>query len=149
MSNIAHEQTLIDNFVSELFNHTNSNIRISEIYNNNCKSKTYADIEYISDSGKYWVIEAKSHISADKYNTVHKIFGELLKETGRDSRNNVSYSILIPEEGITFYSRLFQEIKKEKFIGFGDLIPIECVFTFGASGVAQITWEALYDSYNS
>lgn len=93
------------------------------------------------------MIETKSHDSKDKHNTVHKIFGELLKETGRVNREKCRHAVLIPESSIGFYSRAFQSIDREKFFGFGTLIPIDTVFLSGSSGVKQITWAALYDSH--
>lgn len=106
-------------------------------------------MEFISQSGQHWVIEAKSNDSSDAHNTIHKIFGELLKETGKDNRDKCKYGILIPENALNFYSRLFQEIKREKYIGFGDLIPIESVFLYASSGVKFLSWEELFDSYKS
>ena len=93
------------------------------------------------------VIEAKSDDSTDKYNTVHKIFGELLKETGRTNRANCRHATLIPERAVDFYSRAFQSIAREKFFGFGRLIPVDTVFLSAPSGVRQLTWEGLYDAY--
>jgi len=145
MGNRTPEQDLIDRFIDALKRHEDPKIRIETLYNKNCKAKAWADIEYLSKSGLHWAIEAKSHESSDRHNTVHKLFGELLKETGRESRGRANISILIPEEGVTFYSRLLQSICKEKYLGFGALVPVECVFTFGASGVIQLSWEALYD----
>jgi hypothetical protein len=147
MANRSPEQDLIDSFVEVLNNHGDDNIKISELINNNCKSKKTADIEYISESGQLWVIEAKSHDSKDAHNTVHKIFGELLKETGRKRDKECNYAILLPEDGKDFYSRLFQLVNRDKFIGFGELIPVECVFTFGDSVVSTISWQELYDHH--
>lgn len=147
MANRQPEQDLINAFVESLQNDTNNDICIDTLYNKNCKSKTCADIEFKSKAGLYWVIEAKSNDSTDAYNTVHKIFGELLKETGRTNRAECKYAILIPENAINFYSRLFRCIRREKFIGFGRLIPIDTVFTFGDSRVGKITWVELYDAF--
>lgn len=147
MANQAPEQNLIDEFVGHMRNHADLNLCIDEIYNLKCRSKTFADIEFLSKSKLHWVIEAKSNDSKDKHNTVHKIFGELLKETGRVNREKCRHAVLIPESSIGFYSRAFQSIDREKFLGFGTLIPIDTVFLSGASGVQQITWAALYDSH--
>lgn len=147
MANLKPEQDLIDLFVDALRLSTDLEICLDTLYNKNCKSKTYADIEYKSRSGVHWVIEAKSNVSSDAHNTVHKIFGELLKETGRTSRNCFKHAVLIPENSKKFYSRLFQSINREKFIGFGKLIPIDTVFTFGSSGIIQISWVELYDFF--
>jgi hypothetical protein len=145
LANRSPEQDLISEFVSSLKSHADESICIDSLYNDNCKSRKFADIEFMSKSGQRWAIEAKSNDSKDAHNSVHKIFGELLKETGRDYRDECLIGILIPEDSMSFYSRLFQSINREKFIQFGNLIPIESVFTYGVSDVGKISWEDLYD----
>lgn len=149
MSNRTPEQDLIDEFMTHLEQHVDVTIKIDSIINQNCKSKKFSDIEFKSSTGLHWVIEAKSDDSMDKYNTVHKIFGELLKETGRTNRSNCCYAILIPESAVNFYSCAFQSIDRDKFLGFGKLIPINTVFTSKAKGISILTWEELYDLYDS
>lgn len=149
MANRTPEQDLIDEFVAHLNNHEDETLRIEILYNANCKSKKFADVEFHSKANLHWVIEAKSNESKDKHNTVHKVFGELLKETGRTHRATFCHAILIPTAAITFYSRSFQLIDREKFLGFGKLIPIDTVFTSGPSGVSQITWADLYDAHST
>ena len=146
MANRTPEQDLVDNFVAALRKHQDPTYCPAGVINQNCKSKTYADIEFNSTSGIHWVIEAKSHDSQDKHNTVHKIFGELLKETGRHNRTKSKYAVLIPEDGVQFYSGAFQAIDRNKFIAFGEIIPVETVFTFGQNGIKSLSWSALYDS---
>ncbi len=147
MGNRNPEQDIIDLFTDALQNHTDNDIKIKTLVNKNCRARKHADIEFISTSGCYWVIEAKSNDSSDAHNTVHKIFGELLKETGRENRSDCKYGILIPECGKEFYSRLFQAINRDKFIEFGKLIPVDSVFTYGQLGVQTMSWEKLYDLY--
>ena len=148
MANQSPEQDLIDDFVAHLKKDSRDEFcPKDEFTNTNCKVKKWADVEFVSKSGKHWVIEAKSNDSKDAHNTVHKIFGELLKETGRKNRNNCSYGILIPKSGKEFYSRLFKSIKREKFIGFGQLIPVEAVFLSDSTGFEKFTWTELYDFY--
>lgn len=147
MTNRKPEQDLIDAFVAALEVHKDERLAIGHLRNSSCKSKNCADIEFHSKSGVHWVIEAKSHDSKDKHNTVHKIFGELLKETGRSDRASCKFAVLIPEEAVYFYSRAFQSIAREKFVAFGDLVPVELVFTFGAAGVVELSWEDLYVAY--
>ena len=149
MGNRAPEQDLIDEFVAHLRNHVDDNIRIGTLYNSNCRSKSFADIEFESISKLHWVIEAKSDDSKDRHNTVHKIFGELLKETGRANREMCRHAVLLPESAILFYSRAFQSINREKFLGFGALVPIDTVFLFGPAGVEQVAWAAIYDAYSN
>ncbi|WP_243324381.1 hypothetical protein [Geothrix sp. SG200] len=147
MANRNPEQTLINQFVAHLRRHPDPNICIGELINSNCKSKSRADIEYKSKGDLHWAIEAKSDDSKDRHNTVHKIFGELLKETGRTNRENCRHAILIPENALTFYSRAFQAIDRAKFLDFGELIPVHAVFTSSHVGIKQITWSELYDAH--
>lgn len=147
MANRTPEQDLIDEFIGHLKQHVDDTVRIASLINTNCRSKKFADIEFKSNTNLHWVIESKSDDSQDKHNTVHKIFGELLKETGRTNRSNCLYAILIPESSVKFYSRAFQSIDREKFLAFGKLIPIDKVFTSNASKVGQLTWEELYDAH--
>jgi RNA recognition motif-containing protein len=145
MANKTPEQDLINQFMEHLKNHESDEFKVSKVINKNCKSKTYADIEFISASNLHWVIEAKSDNSKDRHNTVHKIFGELLKETGRDNRNNCRYAILIPSDSIQFYSQAFRSINRNKFIDFGHLIPVDYVFTSDEKAINQVPWEQFYD----
>ena len=147
MANRSPEQDLIDLFVEALNKHEDEDIQIRTLHNKNCKARKFADIEFTSASGKRWAIEAKSNDSKDAHNTVHKIFGELLKETGRENRDACHIAILIPEDSKQFYSRLFQSINREKFIAYGSLVPVEKVFTFGEAGIGIITWAELYDHH--
>ncbi len=147
MANKSPEQKLIDLFIQTLNNHSESQLQIETLHNSNCKSKTFADIEFLSKEGDTWAIEAKSNDSSDKYNSVHKLFGELLKETGRNNRDSANICLLISNESKSFYSRLFQSIKRNKFIEFGNLIPITHVFTLDSSKISTLTWTELYDYY--
>lgn len=149
MSNRRLEQELIDYFVAVLQIHSDNEIRIAMLQNKNCKSKSFADIEFKSVAGIHWVIEAKRHNSSDRHNAVHKIFGELLKETGRINRVGCKHAVLLPEDGIMFYSRAFQSIDRGKFLEFGELIPVHTVFYFGSSGIGRLTWTGLYDAHQS
>lgn len=149
MANRTPEQNLIDEFVAHLHEHADDRVKIDTVINFNCRSKKFADIEFTSKANLHWVIEAKSDDSGDKHNTVHKIFGELLKETGKTNRSTCRHAILIPESAVAFYSRAFQSINREKFLSFGKLIPIDTVFTSNTSGVNELTWESLYDAHES
>jgi hypothetical protein len=147
MANRSPEQDLIEQFVAHLAQHRDETLKIGTVINTSCKAKKFADVEFKSSANLHWVIEAKSDDSKDKHNTVHKIFGELLKETGRTNRTECRYAILIPESAVQFYSRAFQSIDREKFLGFGRLIPIDTVFTSSTTDVGQLTWKSLYDAY--
>ena len=146
MPNRTPEQDLVKQFIKHITNHSDHSLKIKEVVNTNCKARKFADVEFISTTGLSWVIEAKSNESKDKHNTVHKIFGELLKETGRTNRSDCCHAILIPDSAVNFYSRAFQSIDRKKFLKFGEIIPIDTVFSSGEAGVSQLIWEALYDA---
>ena len=141
MPNQSPEQDLIDSFLARL---DQDGIDI-ELHNDRCRAQQFADIEFTLASGRRWAIEAKSHGTSDDSNAVHKVFGELLKETGRSNRDNCNVGILLDEGGITFYNGAFRKIPRCKFLGFGLLVPVRCVFSFGASGVRHTSWEQFYD----
>lgn len=136
MPNRALEQELIDGFVQKLRGLYDD----LDMHNSRCRSKEFADIEFTLPNGQRWAIEAKSHRSADRFNTIHKIFGELLKETGRDNRENCKIGVLIPfdEGGPNFYMNGFNEIERAKFIRFGGLIPVRHVFTYDDDDINPI-----------
>ena len=91
-------------------------------------------MEYLSKSGEYLIIEAKSHESKDAYNTRHKIFGQLLKEHGKFSpsreehKESIVLGVLIPKDktssgksntkksGYDFYRDGYVGIVKSKYI---------------------------------
>ncbi|PSW08300.1 hypothetical protein C9J01_24325 [Photobacterium rosenbergii] len=149
MANRSPEQDLIDGFISSLSRIEDADYRIQTLINSNCKAKKFADIEYVSHSGQRWAIEAKSNDSKDAHNSVHKIFGELLKETGRNEIQERSIGILIPLDAIAFYSRLFQAIDRDKFIRFGTLIPVKSVFAYGDAELKMMSWPELYDAFKA
>ena len=141
MSNRQPEQDLINGFVRKI----REDAPKICIHNCSCWHQTFADIEITLPSGQRWAIEAKSHKSNDSYNTIHKLFGELLKETGRDERDNCNIGVLIPECGIDFYKDGFRKIRRCKFVCFGILIPVRYVFSYGVSGVRHTFWDRFYD----
>lgn len=149
MKHEAPEKKLINQFVKCLYNKRDKDLCIELLLNNNCKSRTFADVEFISKTNVHWVIEAKSNESSDRYNTVHKVFGDLLKETGRPNRKNCRYAILLPKSALEFYSKSFQSIAKDKFVGFSKLIPINTVFLCGQSEIQEITWRELYEAHKA
>ncbi len=144
MPNRSPEQDLIDAFIAQVETHSNPEYTVKTLHNKKCRAKKFADVEYIAVSGTHWVIEAKSHDSKDKYNTVHKIFGELLKETGKANRANCKYGVLLPAEAEGFYGTAFQSIAREKYIKFGDLVPVSAVFLVGTSGLRVESWASLH-----
>jgi len=79
---LTHEVDVIQGFVEALKKHVRTQLRVAELINANCNSRAFADVEFKSVSKIHWAIEAKSNLSPDKHNAAHKIFGELLKETG-------------------------------------------------------------------
>lgn len=144
MPNRSPEQDLIDTFIGSIGTYSNSEYALKTLLNKSCRARKFADVEFVAVSGIHWVIEAKSHDSKDKYNTVHKIFGELLKETGKANRFQCKYGVLLPEEAQGFYSAAFQSIARDKYIKFGDLVPVSAVFFVGPSGIQVTSWSALH-----
>lgn len=148
MTNQQHEQDLIDGFVQEIRRIVEKQDRNNLILDNDrCKRKIFADIEFTLPSGQRWAIEAKSNKSKNNYNTVHGLFGDLLKETGRENRENCEFAILIPKDGIDFYYSHFREINRCKFFGFGWLIPVRTIFSYDCASrsIKYTSWENFYD----
>lgn len=146
--NNTPEQNLINGFVTALRLSKDANISIvaRDLINNKCGSKNFADIEYVSDSGIHWVIEAKTAETRNMQNEVHKVFGNLLKETGRNERDKCNYALLIPEESENYFRKGFGRINYKKYINFGKLIPIDTVFFYGRNGITRKTWADLRES---
>lgn len=138
MSNCKYEQKLLTQYWDTIKNDNFS------LINCNCRAKIYSDLEYIETTTTnkiHWRIEAKSHMSKDAYNAVHKIFGELLKETGRTPISDevlVKYGILLDGRhsfitkmrGKEFFKKYFQCIEFEKYKKFGLLIPVEKIIIY-------------------
>ncbi|RTK99796.1 MAG: hypothetical protein EKK57_08710 [Proteobacteria bacterium] len=135
VANAKPESELVDNFKTIL-----KQMNVVEEVHLNCKSKTSADIEFNDFLGDYFVIEAKVSTTKDKHNNIHKIFGELLKETGRPRTNipNIRYAILIDND--EFFSNGFNKICKEKYLGFGKLIPIKDIFILKEEKLLHCKW---------
>jgi hypothetical protein len=96
------------------------------------------------------LLEAKSHHSTDAPNTINKVFGQLLKETGKSIRASWTQpsfcsGILIPIDGIDrnegskrlrrgsgieYYRRGFQRIPRLIFEQFGVLVNARYVFAY-------------------
>ena len=145
MPNIPHEQIFIDSFIEHIVTNKND-YRPERVINQNCKSHKFADVEFVT-ARDHWVIEAKTNVSKDAHNSVHKLFGELLKETGKpriiEAGKTLKYGILIPDS--SFYRNKFRLINQAKFNGFGELIPVERIFIFTSGTLTTITWEDFYD----
>jgi hypothetical protein len=130
--------------------------RVAREINFDCKSRDHADVEYVSATGRHFVIEAKSHHSKDRDNGAHKIFGELLKETGRNPNRGADgtpvFAILLTDDpwehrrGEAFYRRKFQTIDESAYLSFGRLVKAEYVFLAEASSstVRAFSWAGFY-----
>jgi hypothetical protein len=123
--------------------------------------ETKADVELALNAEKWpddfpeWlIIEAKSHHSKDSPNTINKIFGQLLKETGKRTdgtdRSLRSYclGILFPSEsakwndstgrrvsrpgGEEYYRAGFKRIKEQTYIDFGHLVNAKYILSFSS-----------------
>ena len=145
MSNTAYEQPLIDNFVRVLQQVQDPDLSIQCIHNQRCGCQTLADVEFTAMSGQRWAIEAKYGAPKNRANEVHKLFGDLLRETGRDYREDCKIGLLLHHETECDFRRGVRRVHREKFIRFGCLIPVQAVFIFSPSNVAQKTWMQLYD----
>jgi hypothetical protein len=114
-----------------------------------------ADVELVLDSERWSgidfkkiYIEAKSHHSTDSQNTINKIFGQLLKETGKRSLDSQTecLAILFPSEsaqwidnknkpvtkiiGVDYYRRGFSRINQKSFIDFGELVGAKYILSY-------------------
>lgn len=112
----------------------------ADILNANCNSKKSFDLQYMLD-GKTWCFEAKSHMSGDAYNGVHKLFGELLKDASRilKCKNkrmklglllDARHSDRVKSKGLDFYSMKFSEIDLDLLMNFGKIVRLERVVFF-------------------
>ncbi|KAF0154226.1 MAG: hypothetical protein FD159_2646 [Syntrophaceae bacterium] len=161
---INHEVPLIDFFHSlikddEIFG-------VEEEINFGANKNNSADVEYLAKNGELIILEAKTHESQDAYNTRHKIFGELLKEHGKQNpyrkkyANSLTYGILIPEDapssgksntsekGIEFYRKGFKDIPEALYIKFGLLVNLKYVFVCSVEHmtVRVFSWSSFYNS---
>lgn len=140
----SHEAPLIQCFEKVIA--SDKIFGISRRINIGCDCNTCSDIEYISLTGEYLVIEAKSHESKDAFNTRHKIFGQLLKEHGKASKirsghgSPITLGVLIPRDetssgksntkksGYDFYREGYLGIPERLFSGFGELVNVKYIF---------------------
>ena len=137
--NKSWEQELIDSF-KEL---KSKDIKADSHNNFNCRSNTKADVQYTDLKGTDWFIEAKSFKSPDKYNGVHKIFGELLKmsEFAKKSEN-AHLGILVDDED--FLKKHLDMCNKEKLLGFGQIFKNGItVFISSEKKLTEETWTEL------
>jgi hypothetical protein len=139
-----HEAPLINCF-SEVIK-SDTRFGIKKAINIGSDGASYSDVEYLSNSDEYLIIEAKSHESKDAYNTRHKIFGQLLKEHGKNSPSRqeheavLALGVLIPKDatssgksnskksGYDFYRDGYSDIPEKIFSGFGELAKVKYVF---------------------
>ena len=142
-------------FVNKFYEYMTSSDKGIEFINHNCRAKKYADIEYRKANDLYR-IEVKTHLSNDRDNAAHKIFGELLKMTkfDNDEKNNIHYGVLIDDRkvdsctGSAFFSRKFNEfIDREKFLAFGKIFEELKVITFNpdTNDKKEYSWEDFYN----
>ena len=128
MPNHSLEQRLVDSFICALRRVQDRDLSIQRIHNSNCKSRTFADLEFIAMSGQRWAIEAKYGAPSNKANEVHKLFGDLLRETGRDHRQNCKIGLLLHGQRENYFRNGVRRISRQKFARFGQLVPVQAVF---------------------
>lgn len=134
------EQQLILDFLSLI--PSEPNLQPIQILNERCRAKNFADVEFVTNH-EHWLIEAKAHGTKDQYNARHKIFGELLKETNRPERVearglNRKYGLLLSTR--EFFQNGFLNIAEDKYLGFGELIPIDTIFVVENGTLTRYTW---------
>lgn len=159
-SNRKPEMELINKFREILCYHEYVDTNVRSHFGDNKNKHDLADIEFLNKKGEYLVLEAKSHNSGDAYNTFHKVFGELLKERGKNNAERKNYSdvlklgILIPEDpgtrgkgGIDFYRKHFRNIPSSLFLGFGQLVGAEYIFVCSEeqSRIQIYSWKGFYN----
>lgn len=147
------EQELVDGYCKFL-----EQDKSIKILSKNCKSKNHADIEYTKDNCLYR-IEAKTHLTEDIYNAIHKVFGELLKMTGYENPENqeIKYQLLFDgriNEGKTakdFFVEGIKKIPKDRLLKFGKLIPVDKIIVFNCEQVVnkdnpkESTWNEIVE----
>ena len=153
-----HEQTLIRNFERLIRDDNIYGVNENECHKNfNCKAKKYADVEYITKTGIRLVIEAKTHLSPDRHNSLHKIFGELLKEANRDRDKQVEcqYGLLVPLttsnriSGEEFYrNKLVEHVGMKNLKEFSRIIPMTWVFACDNKRLKMYTWGDFFEDKN-
>jgi len=118
---------------------------------------------------RHLLIEAKSHHSTDAPNTINKIFGQLMKETGKHCATRVrrarSYklAVLVPADsahwtgsngkrhrqpgGLVYYQSGFRRIDRRVYIEFGALVEVAYVLLYSISdaSLAVYDWVDFYD----
>ena len=96
-------------------------------------------------SGQRWAIEAKIGAPDNRANEVHKLFVNLLRETGRAHRQNCKIGLLLHHETEGYFRNGVNRIDREKFIPFGSLVPVEAVFVLSPQYFTFKTWMEFYD----
>ena len=121
------------------------------------------------NAGTFLLLEAKSHHSLDSPNTINKIFGQLLKETGKPKTSPArcgqhSFGVLIPADtcewrangqlhtrgsGDEYYRRGFRRIDRNVYIEFGTLVDAKFVLSFSVSknALSLYSWQGFYDGH--
>lgn len=150
------EKELVANFKSFLFSKELVIENLSHFDGDN--DSRLADIHLVIDVNNWQLssfskiyIEAKTHHTKDSANTINKIFGQLLKETGKRTIDpeNECYGILFPSEsstwidgkgktenrpgGLNYYRKGFSRINEKIFKKYGKLVGVKYVFCFSSS----------------
>ncbi len=143
---IEYEQPLINRFVNALYATEDDELRVRDLHNKNCRSPRLADLEFTSHSGLRWAIEAKYGAPSNKHNEVHKLFGDLLRETGRPNRSGCRIGLLLHARMEAHFREGICRINRRKFIEFGLLVPVDSVFVCDELGsFERRTWAQFYD----
>ena len=144
MSNCPHEQCLIDSFILALRQVQDRDLSIQHIHNQSCRSQTFADVEFTAMSGQRWAIEAKYCAQGKITTEIHTLFGDLLRETGRENRQNCKIGLLLHQQKENYFKNGVNRIARKKLAQFGGLVPVQAVFVFSPPVITKKTWREFY-----
>lgn len=146
MSNEEPEKELINNFLNVLKqNDINNEYKLMEKTN----ILTHADVEFKSQTNLNYILEAKTNLTNNKYNEIHKIYGQILKNRSHEEVEGQQYiyGILINEE--LFFRRGFRKIREDIYQNFGALSQPLHVFVLDEVSLRIYTWNDFYNEDTS
>lgn len=142
----SHEQCMINRFLCLMHRAKSPELRIGCVHNSCCQGQQpLADVEFTTKSGHRWAIEAKYGSKTDRPNEVHRLFGNLLRETGRERPAACQFGLLLPGQLEEYYRNGVNRIPRCKFLAFGDLVPVARVYVLDADSVRYGNWGQFYD----
>ena len=67
------------------------------------------------------------------------------RETGRDDRQTCNIGLLLHGQTENYFRKGIQRIPRQKFAGFGELVPVRAVFVLSPPIIEIWTWLEFYD----